>query len=232
MPEHPDADPRTPSDGDDGDLGWDGLPIRATAEERAFAASLAELDRADREAGRLDDADVADPAPWDEAVLSDDELVTALGRGVHGADLMLLESIDPRDLSENVVRVDYLRALDRISARIASMRHAAVVAMVGERSTEAYLPEVPGSPTSPIPTPTDRAGGSPPGARPSTSRPGPSSRSTPTHRRRNRNHRHPTTRRLSDSGPSGIGIGTRRGLGHGAPGAAEDWHRIRRSPSG
>ena len=43
MPEHPDADPRTPSDGDDGDLGWDGLPIWATAEERAFAASLAEL---------------------------------------------------------------------------------------------------------------------------------------------------------------------------------------------
>ena len=24
MPEHPDVDPRTPSDGDDGDLGWDG----------------------------------------------------------------------------------------------------------------------------------------------------------------------------------------------------------------
>ena len=90
----------------------------------------------------------------------------------------------------------------------------------------------PGSPTYSTPGPTGPAPGSPPGARPSTSRPGPSSRSTPTHRRRNRNHRHPTTRRLSDSGPSGIGIGTRRGLGHGAPGAAEDWHRIRRSPSG
>ena len=49
MPEHPDVDPRTPSDGG---LGWDGLPIWATAEEKAFAASLAELDRADREAGR------------------------------------------------------------------------------------------------------------------------------------------------------------------------------------
>ena len=52
MPDHADLDPRTPSDGDDGDLGWDGRPIWATAEERAFAASLAELDRADREAGR------------------------------------------------------------------------------------------------------------------------------------------------------------------------------------
>jgi len=40
------------------------------------------------------------------------------------------------------VRVDYLRALDRIAARVASMRHAAVVALVGERSSEAYLPEV------------------------------------------------------------------------------------------
>jgi len=142
MPEHPDADPRTPSDGDDGDLGWDGLPIRATSEEKAFAASLAELDRADREAGLRDEADVADPVPWDEAVLSDDELVASLGRSVHEADLMLLASIDPRDLSENLVRVDYLRALDRIAARVASMRHDAVVAMVGERSSEAYLPEV------------------------------------------------------------------------------------------
>ena len=142
MPEHPGSDPRTPSDGDGGDLGWDGLPIRATAEEKAFAASLAELDRADREAGLLDDADFPESAPWDEPVLSDDELVASLGRSVHEADLMLLASIDPRDLAENLVRVDYLRALDRIAARVASLRHDAVVAMVGERSSEAYLPEV------------------------------------------------------------------------------------------
>ena len=110
--------------------------------EKGFAASLVELDRADRGAGRLDDLDTAGPAPWDEAVVSDDELVASLGRTVHEADLMLLASIDPRDLSENLVRVDYLRALDRIAARVASMRHAAVVALVGERSSEAYLPEV------------------------------------------------------------------------------------------
>jgi hypothetical protein len=105
MLEHPDVDPRTTSEGDDGGLGWDGRPIWATAAEKAFAASLAELDRADREAGLLDDFDTAGPAPWDEAVVSDDELVTSLGRSVHEADLMLLASIDPRDLSENLVRV-------------------------------------------------------------------------------------------------------------------------------
>ena len=110
--------------------------------EKAFAASLVELDRADREAGLLDNLDTAGPAPWDEAVVSDDELVASLGRSVHEADLMLLASIDPRDLSENLVRVDHLRALDRVAARVASMRHAAVVAMVGPTSSEAYLPEV------------------------------------------------------------------------------------------
>ncbi|HEY5136630.1 MAG TPA: DUF222 domain-containing protein, partial [Candidatus Nanopelagicales bacterium] len=70
--------------------------------EKAFAASLVELDRADREAGLLDNLDTAGPAPWDEAVVSDDELVASLGRSVHEADLMLLASIDPRDLSENL----------------------------------------------------------------------------------------------------------------------------------
>ena len=138
MPERHDLDPRTSSDG----LDDAGLPFWTTAEEIALVADLAELDRLDREAGRLDDLDTAGPAPWDEAVVSDDELVASLGRTVHEADLMLLASIDPRDLSENLVRVDYLRALDRIAARVASMRHAAVVALVGERSSEAYLPEV------------------------------------------------------------------------------------------
>jgi hypothetical protein len=75
-------------------------------------------------------------------VTDDDVLAMSLTRGVDAADLMLLESIDPRNLSENLVRVDYLCALDRVAARVASMRHAAVVAMVGERSSEAYLPEV------------------------------------------------------------------------------------------
>jgi len=146
MPTHPDDDPRTPSDGDAEDaLTWLGLTNRPTAGEIALITELAEIDRADREAGLLEDWDwgieVAQEA-WDEAVVTDDELVAGLARGVHEADLLLLASIDPRNLSENLVRVDYLRALDRISARVASMRHAAVVAMVGQRSSEAYLPEV------------------------------------------------------------------------------------------
>ena len=146
MQEHPDHDPRTPTDGDVEDaLTWLGLTNRPTADELAVVAELAELDHADREAGLLEDWDwgieIAEAA-WDEAVVSDDELVAGLARGVHEADLMLLASIDPRDLSENLVRVDYLRALDRIAARVASMRHATVVAMVGPTSSEAYLPEV------------------------------------------------------------------------------------------
>jgi len=146
MPEHPDDDPRTASDGSfDGAADWLGLPLRPTAEEFALVAGLAERDRLDREAGLLEDWDdaVTDELAWEQAVVTDDELVSvSLGRGVHEADLMLLASIDPRNLSENLVRVDYLRALDRITARVASMRHAAVVAMVGERSSEAHLPEV------------------------------------------------------------------------------------------
>ena len=146
MPEHPDDDPRTPSDGDVEDaLTSLGLTNRPTADELALIAELAEMDRADREAGLLEVWDwglEVVEAAWVEAVVTDDELVSGLARGVHEADLMLLASIDPRNLSANLARVAYLRALDRVAARVASMRHAAVVAMVGERSSEAYLPEV------------------------------------------------------------------------------------------
>jgi len=133
MREQPDHDPRTPSDGAvAGALNWLGLPDRPTADELALVAELTDMDRADREAGLLEDwdRDVAEMA-WSESVVTDDELVTGLARGVHEADLMLLASIDPRNLSENLVRVEYLRALDRVAARVASMRHVAVVAMVG-----------------------------------------------------------------------------------------------------
>jgi len=145
MPERPDDDPRTSSDGDVGDaLSWLGLTNRPTAGELALVAELAELDRADREAGQLEewDRDVAEAA-WEQAAVTDEEfLAVALGRGVDAADLMLLESIDPRNLSENLARVDYLRALDRVAARVASLRYAAVAAVAGERSSQAYLPEV------------------------------------------------------------------------------------------
>ena len=149
MSAHPDDDPRTPSDGSFdagivGDADGFGLPVWPTVQEKALAAELADRDRADREAGRLEDRgrEIAEAA-WVEATLTDDDvLATSLTRGVDATDLLLLESIDPRNLSEHLVRVDYLRALDRVAARVASMRHAAVVAMVGERSSEAYLPEV------------------------------------------------------------------------------------------
>ena len=58
MPEHPDDDPRTPSDGDVEDaLTSLGLTNRPTADEIAFITELAEMDRADREAGLLEDWD-------------------------------------------------------------------------------------------------------------------------------------------------------------------------------
>ena len=58
VPEHPDHDPRTPSDGDvEGALTWLGLTNRPTADELALIAELAELDHADREAVLLEDWD-------------------------------------------------------------------------------------------------------------------------------------------------------------------------------
>ena len=104
MPEHPDDDPRTPSDGDVEDaLTWLGLTNRPTADELALIAELAEVDRAYREAGLLEDWDwgieVAEAA-WVEAVVTDDELVAGLARGVHEADLLLLASIDEEPLGE------------------------------------------------------------------------------------------------------------------------------------
>jgi hypothetical protein len=61
---------------------------------------------------------------------------------VHETDLALLASIDPRTLSEDLVRVRYLQALDRVAARLAALRHHAVLALVGPTSTEAHLSEI------------------------------------------------------------------------------------------
>ena len=139
MQELPDPMPRTPSDG----VVWGSeLPVYATAEERVFAAELAELDRQDRESQGWYDADLDEPPFSEVAPLSDDEVVAALAGQVHPADLLLLESIDPRSLSENLVRVDYLRALDRVEAFTASLRHKAIVSMAGATSTGSYLDEV------------------------------------------------------------------------------------------
>jgi hypothetical protein len=115
-----------------GDDGWSPF---ASSEEVALGSALAAADAA---------AHVGcDPAaPWDDVVPGDDDLVAALTGPAHEADLLLLASIDPRSLGDNLVRVRYLQALDRVAALVAARRADTVVAMVGERSGGAYLPEV------------------------------------------------------------------------------------------
>jgi len=105
-------------------------------------ALVAELDLQDREAGDWYDADFDEPPFSEVAPLSDDELVAALQGPAHAANLQLLDSIDPRSLSENLNRVDYLRALDRVAGLVASKRQDVIVAMAGESSSQAYLSEV------------------------------------------------------------------------------------------
>jgi hypothetical protein len=82
------------------------------------------------------------PPEWDDVVMCHDDLVAALAAGVSAADLALLDSIDPRGLSEDLNRVDYLKACDRFDALLAAKRQDAIVATVGAVSSEAYLPEV------------------------------------------------------------------------------------------
>ena len=151
VPDAPRDDPRDDSTG---------VPLYATAEEVAYAAELAALDRAEDAALRAEWAaagfdvpglDVAgfdvpvDDAAWDEALAEladDDALIGALRGPAHAADLMLVDSIDPASLTSQHARLDYLRACDRIAAKVAAHRGDVVVALVGERSSQAYLPEV------------------------------------------------------------------------------------------
>ncbi len=137
-----------------------GVPLYASAEEVAYAAELAALDRAEDAALRaewdaagydlpgLDEAGLdvpVDDAAWDAALAEladDDALIGALHGPAHAADLMLVDSIDPASLTSQHARLDYLRACDRIAAKVAAHRGDVVVALVGERSSQAYLPEV------------------------------------------------------------------------------------------
>jgi hypothetical protein len=75
MCERPDLGPRTPSVVAGA---WDGVVGYVTTEDVAFAAELAELDRADRESGVGYDADLEAPPAWDGAEPCDDDLVAAL----------------------------------------------------------------------------------------------------------------------------------------------------------
>ncbi len=127
-----------------------GVPLYATAEEVAYAEQLAALDRAEDAAARAEwaaagfEIDPIDPL-WDDLLAdlaSDEELLARMSGPAHEADLMALASIDPRSLESPHARVDYLQRCDRVAALVASRRAEAVVALAGETSSEAYLPEV------------------------------------------------------------------------------------------
>ncbi|MDA8436866.1 MAG: hypothetical protein M0Z98_12895, partial [Actinomycetales bacterium] len=93
-----------------------GVPLYATAEEVAYAAELAALDRAEDAALRAEWAEAGydlpgldgagfdvpvDDAAWDAALAEladDDALIGALHGPAHAADLMLVDSIDPASL--------------------------------------------------------------------------------------------------------------------------------------
>ena len=135
MPQPADHVPGTPLDG----VGW---VVEPSAEEVALAAELAELDRADRELDAPSAADLGNLPPWEIDALSDDDLVTALRGRVHEADLGVLASIDPRALSTQRHRIDYIQAADRLVARAVSLRHAAEVALVGTAPEPVLLSEV------------------------------------------------------------------------------------------
>ena len=140
MHEHPDLGLRTSSVAA---APCAGVVLYATAEDVEYAAALAELDRADRESEVVFyDADLDAPPVWDVDAPGDEDLVAALSGRVGAADLLLLDSIDPGSLAENLNRVGYLRALDRVEALVAAKRQDVLVAMVGPVSSQAYLPEV------------------------------------------------------------------------------------------
>ena len=139
MPELPDPTPWPPAEDPGLVVGPTGYE---TAEDVAFAAELAELDRLDREAPGFYDADLAAPPPWEDAVLSDDDLVAGLAGSAHPADLLLLDSIDPTSLAHPLDRLAYLRALDRSAALVSALQVDAVAAIAGDTGSDAYLAEV------------------------------------------------------------------------------------------
>jgi hypothetical protein len=155
-----------PPESDDGFIpsgdGWSPFP---SPEEIAFGAALAAVEAAERlAAGELEPVEFWDdwagpgvPGDLDasgfvlvgEAVdggsfepVSDVAALPPVSRAAGGAELLALESIDPAVLPHDLHRVDYLKVLDRVAARVESLRHAAVVALAHESSSGAYLTEV------------------------------------------------------------------------------------------
>jgi hypothetical protein len=118
------------------------LPLHASADEIAFAAELAALDRSDDLADGSDDGAAAEA--WAErlASTSDAELLEQLAGPAHESDLALLASIDLASLSDPFDRVQYVQALDRVAGLVAAMQSEAVVSLSGASSSAAYLTEV------------------------------------------------------------------------------------------
>ena len=107
-----------------------------SAEERALAAELRELDRefAIEDQGRLEASCADDPSPVDE--LDDIAVIeSVLAHGVDPWSWALLRSIDPESLLDPIHRVQYLRAMDAVMACVAADQQRGLVAVAGARSS-------------------------------------------------------------------------------------------------
>ncbi len=71
-----------------------------------------------------------------------EEAVAGLRGAAQGSDLELLGLVDPRDLPDDLARLAYVGALDRVVALAASLRAQALVALGGERPGGDFLAEV------------------------------------------------------------------------------------------
>ena len=118
------------------------LPERVTDDERALAAELADLERADRDSGWSYDADLDEPPAWDVAPFTDDDLVLGLAGPADPSDRLLLASIDPASLTSQQARLAYVKAADRAGGLVTSLRHRGAVALVGDCAGTELLPEV------------------------------------------------------------------------------------------
>jgi hypothetical protein len=115
------------------------LPPFPSGPERAYAEAMARLDSASLEPWESDEppADEAEPGP-----LSDEELLEHLVGSPCAADLMLLESIDPRGLPSKAAVLDYLRAAERVDAYAASLKARARVALAGVEASPELVREI------------------------------------------------------------------------------------------
>jgi hypothetical protein len=119
-------------------------------EERAIAAGAAAERGAEFAAMGDDDLDCylaeldhrTDSHAHEAAPPRDDDLVADLAtKPGDGLSLLWLESIDPASLSSPIDRVNYLKSLDRVTARTAALQARALAAVAGATSSASYLTE-------------------------------------------------------------------------------------------